>query len=545
MILNGLPMKAIKHFKACFSFWEPSVARKMTFYFTLFGLLIFYITSVAHIVASQKTLATAATRLVKHQIAQLPGSDQSQYWWKLIGHKQPELRALAELLPSLTNTAHMITDVSIYTQTESGQFWHRLRLDDDDVLRSAPADVKMIQKLDLDKGGYIGPSRSDLYISPKNTALFIRLSGPEDKGNAFLRIDILRQGVAKILFGRWFHLITVFPLALLVIRVIAYLFARALAKPVEQLSKAAEKVAQGDLSIQVPTLGKTELDALGNNFNKMILGLREWQRIKAIEMELEKGRAIQQDFLPTHIPCPPFWDIATCFYPAREVSGDFYDVFDLPGDNVGLAIADVCDKGVGSALYMALIRSLIRVYAEQALNPTTKNSSTAGLSIKPVDSSDSEKGLAAVRLTNNYLAKHHSREGMFATLFFGILNPKSGRLVYINGGHEPLYIIGSDGLKSELPPTGPAVGAVEDALYKVGTLQLDPGELLLGLTDGVTEARNLADELFTRQRLKQLLAQPAKSATELLERIRQQVFEFVGTAPESDDVTMLAVQRLV
>ena len=99
----------------------------------------------------------------------------------------------------------------------------------------------------------------------------------------------------------------------------------------------------------------------------MVEGLREWERVKIIEFELEKGRQIQKEFLPSQIPQLPDWDIATCFYPAGKVSGDFYDVFMLPGGCMGLVIADVCDKGVGSALYMALFRSLIRVFSEQAL----------------------------------------------------------------------------------------------------------------------------------------------------------------------------------
>jgi sigma-B regulation protein RsbU (phosphoserine phosphatase) len=134
---------------------------------------------------------------------------------------------------------------------------------------------------------------------------------------------------------------------------------------------------------------------------------------------------------------------------------------------------------------------------------------------------------------------------MFATLFFGVLDPASGYLVYINGGHEPLYVVGKDGVKEELAPTGPAVGLIENFNFKAQRLQLNPGELLLGLTDGVTEACNSEEMLFTRARVKDILAQPMASARELLERIRQQVFDFVEMAPRSDDITMLAIQRVV
>jgi len=141
---------------------------------------------------------------------------------------------------------------------------------------------------------------------------------------------------------------------------------------------------------------------------------------------MERGREIQQDFLPSDIPNLPNWEIATCFYPAKEVSGNS--------------------------------------------NP------------RSIERDNRE--LEVVRLTNNYLVRHHGQEGMFATLFFAVLDPFSGHLVYINGGHEPLYVIGKDGVKEELPPMGPAVGLMENFNFKAQWLQLDPGDLLLGFTDG-------------------------------------------------------------
>ena len=152
--------------------------------------------------------------------------------------------------------------------------------------------------------------------------------------------------------------------------------------------------------------------------------------------------------------------------------------------------------------------------------------------------------IEVVQLANNYLVRHHGHEGMFATLFFGVLDPASGYLVYINGGHEPLYIVGNDGVKEELPPTGPAVGLMENLNFNAQRLQLAPGDLLFGLTDGVTEACNPTEELFTRTRVKDILAQPVASARDLIDSIRQQVFDFADTAPRSDDITMFAIQRM-
>ena len=346
------------------------------------------------------------------------------------------------------------------------------------------------------------------------------------------------------------HLIIFFLIALFFLRFLGYFFARKIAGPIETLSEISTEVARGDLSKTAPVDTKDEIGELAKNFNQMIEGLREWERIKIIEFEMEKGQKIQRDFLPGTIPNLPDWNIATCFFPAGKVSGDFYDVFKLSDGSIGLVIADVCDKGVGSALYMALFRSLIRVFAEQAaycdasairqLNqPWDKNTPT-------LSAEDKQKiRLRAVPFTNNYIAQTHGDEGMFATLFFGVLNPETGILYYINGGHEPLYLVNAAGVKQKIDPTGPAVGLWPDTAYDMGRIRMEPGDMLLGYTDGVTEARSPADEVFTRSRLRSLIEQPFASASELLERIKANLFTFIDIAPRNDDVTMLAVQRVV
>jgi len=263
---------------------------------------------------------------------------------------------------------------------------------------------------------------------------------------------------------------------------------------------------------------------------------------KALDHELEKGRQIQRDFLPNQIPQLSNWEIATCFYPALQVSGDFYDAFWLPGDCVGLVIADVCDKGVGSALYMALLRSLIRVFSRQSSLDVLPNSA-ANDETQPATDVNQVNALKAVALTNEYVAQEHGEEGMFATLFFGVLNPENGLLVYINGGHEPPFIVSSAGVKQRLKPTGPAVGVVPHMTFKIQQVRLEPGDILLGYTDGVSEARSPVDELFTRKRLESLLEQPACSASDLLERIETNLFGHIDNAQQFDDITMIALHR--
>ena len=263
---------------------------------------------------------------------------------------------------------------------------------------------------------------------------------------------------------------------------------------------------------------------------------------KALDAEMEKGKKIQRDFLPNQLPRIQGWEIAVCFHPARQVSGDFYDVFLLPHNLIGLVIADVCDKGVGSALFMALFRSLIRVFSGQI--------SLQGLSVSgPVKGGGNSSGdphyLAkqAVSLTNDYIAAEHGEEGMFATLFFGVLDPLSGKMAYVNGGHEPIAIVNQAGVRERLRATGPAVGLMPESKYKAKPFQIRPGDILIGYTDGVTEALSPGKELYTKGRFFSILDNPASTASQLIEQIKIDLYRHMDDAPQFDDITMLAVHR--
>jgi sigma-B regulation protein RsbU (phosphoserine phosphatase) len=272
---------------------------------------------------------------------------------------------------------------------------------------------------------------------------------------------------------------------------------------------------------------------------------------KALNKELEKGREIQKNFLPDQLLQIPDWEIAAFFQPARQVAGDFYDAFKFPNDNVGLVIADVCDKGVGAALFMALFRSMLRVFSSQT---QLRGRASAILDAnQPINGWIGESmstnlahlnALHAVCLTNDYVAEHHGDMGMFATLFFGVLDPTTGLLTYINGGHEPLFILNpSGGVREYLKSTGPAVGMLPDMKFKIAQTYLKPGEILFGYTDGVPEARNCNSEFFTSKRLLSMLESPVFSACSLIDRIAESVLSHTGKAEQFDDITMLAVQR--
>ena len=272
---------------------------------------------------------------------------------------------------------------------------------------------------------------------------------------------------------------------------------------------------------------------------------------QALNDELEEGREMQKNFLPDQLLHKPGWEFVAYFKPAHQVAGDFYDAFELPGGQIGIVIADVCDKGVGAALFMALFRSLIRVFSGQtsldglvctgipaSANPPAKESDG------PTAESSHMDPLKAVWLTNNYITQNHGELAMFATLFFGVLDPSTGLLTYINGGHEPLVIMeDSGGVREYLNPTGPAVGIISDTSYKIKQTRLGPGEVLLGYTDGVLEALTAGGEFFSRKRLLSMLERSASSATDLLEQIAESVLDHIGEIDQYDDITMLAVRR--
>jgi phosphoserine phosphatase RsbU/P len=294
---------------------------------------------------------------------------------------------------------------------------------------------------------------------------------------------------------------------------------------------------QGAVDVMEVTAGQL---GLALESAKLYSKLNEYSR--ALDAELEKGRQIQKEFLPHELPRLPGWDIAACFHPARQVAGDFYDGFVLPNGCLAVVIGDVCDKGIGSALFMALIRSLLRVF--------TGKISLSGVSISAGDRPataevdvEVETALGAVTSTNEYIAKEHGDQGMFATLCLGIINPQTGLLAYVNAGHLPLVIIGKSGARAFLNATGSSVGIDSLSRYRSAIARIEQGEVLFGYTDGVTEAMSPDEALYTKERFFALLEKPASSALELIDRVKADLFSHIKHAPQSDDITMIAVHR--
>jgi sigma-B regulation protein RsbU (phosphoserine phosphatase) len=259
------------------------------------------------------------------------------------------------------------------------------------------------------------------------------------------------------------------------------------------------------------------------------------------ERELQIGREIQQGFLPESVPLTVGWDVSVRFHPARQVAGDFYDIFELVNRRrLALIVADVCDKGVGAALFMALIRSLLRYSAEHSgLQSLLTGHYTSGIPMV-----GATPLMDAVSGTNDYLTRNHLQQAYFATLFFGVLDPLSGKMIYINGGHNPPLLMRAGGGPPEtLDPTGPAVGVLPGGDFGLGYATLEVGDTLFVYTDGVTEARSESGVFLGDQRLREVLSAPVGSSDALVTRVEELLRSHTGKAEQSDDITMLAVHR--
>lgn len=243
---------------------------------------------------------------------------------------------------------------------------------------------------------------------------------------------------------------------------------------------------------------------------------------KAIQ-ELAFAGRIQASFLPRDVPEIAGWDFSATLEPARQTSGDFYDFIPLSGNRLGLLIADVTDKGMGAALYMAMSRTIIRSFAMQH-----------------------EADPARVLSAANERILSDTQSDQFVTLFYGVLELDSGRLTYCNAGHTPPFLLSPnhDTGPRALKRTGIPLGIFDDVRWQQEQVLIRPHDLLLLYTDGVTEAQNADQAFFEEARLLAVAeANQGRGARETEEAVLATVHAFVGEAPQFDDITLVVVVR--
>ena len=276
--------------------------------------------------------------------------------------------------------------------------------------------------------------------------------------------------------------------------------------------------AQSRSRRQEITIGITQQAALAIQNDKLQNEVVERERM---ERELQLAREIQQTFLPDHLPSHSGWDLDVLWKPAREVGGDFYDVFDLPGNRLGLVIADVADKGMPAALFMTLVRTLIRATAREELSPS-----------------------AVLEIVNNLLVTD-TKHGLFITVAYAVISLETGGIIYANAGHNlPLLIRHQPKQLEILETTGMALGVLEGIHIADLSTRLEQDDCLIFYTDGITEAFSPDGEMFGESRLRDLIMSGVcETAQQQLEAIDLAVQEFIGGLPSSDDITLLTVRR--
>lgn len=241
-----------------------------------------------------------------------------------------------------------------------------------------------------------------------------------------------------------------------------------------------------------------------------------------IETELGLATNIQANMLPRIFPAFPQrkeFDIYATMTPAKEVGGDFYDFFMIDDYHLCIVIADVSGKGVPAALFMVIAKTLIKDHSISVREP------------------------GAVFTEVNKLLCESNSENLFVTAFEGVLDLRTGEFDYVNAGHELPFIFTKDG-KYKAKKMNPqfVLSGFEDMQYKAGSIQLEPGDKLFQYTDGVTEATNANNELYGMDRLEKVLnANTDKTPEELLPIVKKDIDEFVGIAPQFDDITMLSL----
>jgi len=240
-----------------------------------------------------------------------------------------------------------------------------------------------------------------------------------------------------------------------------------------------------------------------------------------LETEVQLARQIQQTFIPQSLPDFPAWQLAARWRTARQVGGDFYDVIELPNKKLGIFIADVADKGMPAALFMALTRTLVRAAVIETHSPA--------------------EALGRV----NDLLLPDTQQGMFVTAVYGELDMEQGKFTYVNAGHNPPLWVKTNGEIEKLTRTAIALGVKEQPNIQERTISIAFGDKLLLYTDGLTEAFSADGDLFGDVRLMEALASTQSyTSDEVIIAVEEHLNEFIGLVPLGDDLTMLVVKRV-
>lgn len=330
--------------------------------------------------------------------------------------------------------------------------------------------------------------------------------------------------------------ITIFVAGFIIIVIGVYfiskVFADRVVQPLQILQKDVQMISEGNLEHRAKIIQDDEIGELANAFNNMSASLQEYIKNlssvmaekERIGAELNVATQIQADMLPSIFPAFPEreeFDIYATMQPAKEVGGDFYDFFLIDDDHLAVVIADVSGKGVPAALFMVIAKTLLKNRAQMGDSPAK-----------------------VLEVVNNQLCENNKAE-MFVTVWFGVMQISTGKIVAANAGHEKPIIRKADGeFEIFKDKHGFVMGAMEGMKYKEYEFEIEKGGCLFVYTDGVPEATSSESELFGMERLVQVLNEEKDAPLpDILKSVKGSIDKFVKDAPQFDDITMLALYR--
>ena len=297
------------------------------------------------------------------------------------------------------------------------------------------------------------------------------------------------------------------------------LIKRVIINNLQKINDTLGRITKGDLNVTVDVRSNQEFSSLSDDINSTVATLKQYiaEAAARIDKELEYAKQIQLSALPTNFPKGEDYSIYAQMIAAKEVGGDFYDFYKLNDTTVAFLAADVSGKGIPAAMFMMTAKTIIKDLAE------------SGMAVNDIFTKANEK------LCEN------NESGMFVTAWMGILDLTTGKMQFANAGHNPPLLKRANGgfeyLKTR---AGFILAGMEGMRYRVGELTLSPGDRLFLYTDGVPEATNADNKLYGEERLLAFMNQnDSLEATALLPALKSNIDEFVGEAPQFDDITML------
>jgi phosphoserine phosphatase RsbU/P len=326
---------------------------------------------------------------------------------------------------------------------------------------------------------------------------------------------------------------------------------RSMTKSVAELYTATEHVNRGNLDHRIQVRTRDQMASLEQSFNSMSASLAkliaEQKEKQRLEGELAIAHEVQALLFPRQISELPTLEVHGVCRPARTVSGDYYDFIPLHSDRMVLAVGDISGKGISAALLMATVHAFVRAYSlepDMALAAVTAE--VSGLSIGGAQmyfqgngNRDAELSPAILMTTLNYQLYRSTPPEKYATMFLGSYDAGASTLTYSNAGHLPPYVISPDGGVSKLEISGTVVGLFDGVSYEESRVRMNPGDIFVAFSDGVTEPENEFGE-FGEERLVELIkAHRGQPLSRISEMVTGAVADWIGSNEQPDDVTLV------